>query len=415
MSFKTRRVFFYCLIAVFIVLGAYLLTLAQGWVLDVKNLGIVKTGSVFLKYDPADAILEINGKVNESSPGLISSGVLVSRLVPGRYRVKISKPDLAPWEKELTVEESVVTSATQIKLWPNAWQFEKTSTSSINDFWLTGDGPVHETTGGSLRLGDIPIRGESLTLSGPDSSLIITKEGGNDLLIKLDDPKKTTEIADLFNFLKQSQLSLIGTVRPKEYFLHPFNGNKVLIATANALYSLDIERSRLEKLADAAGMKEARLRGNEIFMEDAEGNLGVFNLFLQTARFYASSSPETAEMTENLDGTLSPEEKRLATVSGDAISIRALSDYFVDGRVVKKGEIWTAFSGKGKISDFNWINGNSNYGLVLADDGLFMTEMDSRTPQNYYLITDDVKKMAVQGNSLYILKSDGVLLETGLK
>lgn len=414
MELKTRRAFFYFLILVFVLAGAYLIVTAQGLVLDFKNLKITGTGGLFLKYIPPDAAVELNGKKTEVSSGLVSSGAFISKLLPGEYRIKISKPGFSAWEKTLRVENGAVTSASQIRLWPETWDLSVIATSSVRDFWLTGAGLVFQGKNGILRLDGFSLGSGNIALSGPDSSLIVTTDGKDNFITNLEDLSPALDIARLFNSLKQSQLGLPGTVIPKNYFLHPFNA-KILITTGNALYSLDLNRIRLEKLADMAGIEKAVLRRNEMFLADTKGNFAVFNLFLQTTKTYESTSTESIGIEASLAGSPAPDGKRIFLLSEkDTLSLKALGNYYADGEV-KKGDIWTVFSDRGEIENFEWLNGNPNYALVLADKDLFVVETDRRAPQNVRLISREVDKFATEGSDVYILKIDGTLLKTSLK
>lgn len=447
MDLKIRRIFFYCLTAVFVLLGAYLLITAQGWVLDLKNLKIVKTGSLFLKYVPADAALEINGKETNASPGLISSGVLISRLVPGEYRIKVSEPDYFPWEKKLAVGEAVVTAVSQIKLWPQIWSFKEVSTSSLVNFWLTGEGAILQLKDNTLRWDGRVLRGQRLVLSDPDHGSVITGDGKNYFLTDLGNPKTATNLTELFDSLEQGQSTSTKAEVIKNFFFHPFNGNKMLISTENTLYSLDLKRITLDKLTSAKGITGVSMSGNEIFVKDVKGNLIIFNLLLQTTNAYELGAPANSTMKASPGGSflfflksdgelliydrslkkletleknvsdlyISPDERRLALISknGD-MSIEALDNYYADGDV-KKGDKWEIALNGGDMRDLEWLNINSNYGLILNGEKLSVTELDSRTPQNTYPVLDGVKKMIIQGNNLYILKTDGTLSEVVLK
>ena len=365
MDLKIRRIFFYCLIGVFVLLGAYLLATAQGWVLDIKNLKVVKTGSLYLKYSPTDAVIEINGKVSDASPSILSSGVLISRLVPDDYRVKVSEPDYLPWEKTLTVGEAVVTPESQIKLWPEIWNFKEVATSSISDLWLTGAGAVLQFKDGSLHLNSNLLRGRQVVLSDQNSSLLISSDGQDYFLTDLGNPKVPLNLSILFNTLFRSQSSSTAVETPRRFFFHPFNGNKIFITTGSALYSLDWKRDLLEKLASVKGLTAATASNNEIFLEDNKGNLVIFNIFLQTSSAYETGFPTNAATEASQGGSfafslkngelevydrssgasstvyenikdffVSSDEKRLVLASNDnKLSLIALNDYYSDGSI----------------------------------------------------------------------------------
>jgi len=435
MDLKIRRIFFYSLILVFILLGAYLLINAQGWVLDLKNLRIVKTGALFLKYSPADAAIEINGEASDASPGLFSTGVFISKLAPGEYDVKLSRTNYLPWEKNLDVKESIVTAASQIKLWPDKLAFIPVTTSSVKNFWLTGQGMLLQTGSGKINWGNTSLRGQEIILSDPSSSLVITSDGKNYFLTDLNNAKTPVNLT-----------GLLGSA-PIRFFIHPFSGGKILIVMKNALYSLDSSRTAMDKLASVASTTDAALSNNEVFLENRNGSLAAFNLFLRTESAYGEDLPQNASMRTTPSGSIlfflkdngdltvydrslskasvleknvadffvSPDEKRIAlALKNNTLSVAALDDYYGDTQV-KKGEKWIISSVNGFVSDFAWLNDYPNYSLVLSNGNLLLTELDSRIPQNTYPVAGNVKKFFVQGNNLYILKSDGTLSGVALK
>ena len=136
MKIKVRKALFYGFLITFLIAGSYLLMTAQGWVIDINNLSIVKTGALFLKFSPNDAVPTINNKKPQhTSSGLIQSGILIKNLTPGNYAVKLSKSGYKDWKKNLVVESGLITAASQIKLWPDNVYAETIITEQIKDFW----------------------------------------------------------------------------------------------------------------------------------------------------------------------------------------------------------------------------------------------------------------------------------------
>lgn len=435
MLLKTRRRFFYSLILVFVLLGAYLLVNAQGWVLDLKNFRIVKTGALFLKYSPTDAVIKINGKTSDVSPGLFSTGVFISKLLPGKYEVELNRADYSPWKKTLNVGESLVAAASQINLWPDKFILSPAATSSYKDFWLSGQGAVFQTKDGALRWDGLNLRGQKMALVEPGSNLVVTSDGKGYFLSALGDSETPVNLTNL-----------LGS-SPLRFFIHPFSDGKILLATKNALYSFDSSKNALEKLASATSTVKAASNNNEIFLLNKDGQILAFNLFLRTENVFGKKLPQNAEIRTIPSGSLvffledngalsvydrsldktemleknakdlfvSPDEKKAAiTKKNGAISVTALDDYYLDTQV-KKGEKWEVLSAGEPISDFAWLSEYPNYGLILRNGELFLTEMDSRTPPNTYPVADGIKKFFVQGSDLYVLKFDGGLYEVTLK
>jgi hypothetical protein len=447
MELKTRRIFFYSLILIFTLVGAYLIASAQGWVLDIANFRIVKTGSIFLKYSPSDAMIEINGKAADFSHGLLTNGALISRLTPGEYEIKISETGYRPWEKKMTVSETLVTSATQIKLWPEDWAAKEVTTSSLSNFWLTGAGAVLQTKDKTLHLDGYALRGRQTILSAQNSSYLITSDGTNYFFTDLNNPEISTNLSVLFASLTENASSSVPAETPAKFFFHPFSEGKIIIIAENSVYSLDTKRISLSKLLSAKKIIASAMSDNEVFIENAKGNLFSYNLFLQTSGAYEAIFPtdtsikaspngslifflrkngelleydRASKITEKLSGSaadffISPDGKILILVSKDGkLSALAISDFYADGNV-KTGDGWTIPSRKEMINDFKWLPDSPNYGLVLSGNELFITELGNHAPQNTYPVTDGVKKFFVQNGNIYVLKTDGTLQEINSK
>ncbi len=441
MDLKIRRIFFYCLIAVFVLLGAYLVITAQGWVLDFKSMKIVETGALFLKYSPTDALVEINGERSNASPGLLSSGVFISKLVPGEYKVKVEKTNYLPWEKTFKVDEALVAAASQIKLWPEEWPMREVATSSISDFWLTGSGAVFQLSDKTLRLNNVALRGRNVILSDQNSSIFVTSNDKNYFFTDLTNPKAAVSIT---NILSQTTSTPIA---PKKFFIHPFSDSKIIITSEDTLYSLDLRKMSLDKIIETGKIVNSALSDNDVFLEDEKGILTIFNLILQTATTANSNFPLETSMKVSPSGSfmffmkkdgglaiysrsgtasstvfegaanvfVSSDDRRIALLSQEnELSLVALADYYTDGEV-ESGDRWTIHSGNGPVRDFEWLSDAPGYGLVLSGDKLIIAELDRRDPKNAYTVTDGVKKFYIQGTNVYILKSDGTLWEASLK
>lgn len=331
----------------------------------------------------------------------------------------------------------------QIRLWPNKWLSKEVATSSPSDFWLTGAGAILQLKDKTLHLDGFTLRGGQVVLSDQNSSYLISSDGKNHFLTNLDNPKSPINLSALFKSLSQNSSSSAALETPVKFFLHPFSDGKIIVVTKNSLYSLDTKRTSLNKLLSVKNIIASAVSNNEVFVEDNKGNLASYNLFLQTAGSYEDKFPTDASIKASSGGTfafflrengellrydrsskaletlsknvanffVSPDERRIIILTNDdKLRVEVMLDYYADGDV-KRGDDWTISSGNGTVRDFKWLPDAPNYGFVLSGEKLFITELDKRTPQNAYPVADGVKKFFVQGNNIYVLKTDGTLLE----
>lgn len=448
MSTTLRRVLFYFFILIFLVLGAYLLITAQGLTFDFQNLQFVKTGALFLKFNPSDASLFLNGKPKEISRGFVIPSVLITDLRPGAYRLELRKKGYATWEKNLDVKSGLVTAATHIELWPATSAFKSVLQNPVSDFWMTNKGAVLFYPDRTLHFDGVTLRGNTIAASDENSNLVVTKSGNTYFLIDLEEPETATNLSSLFASLETSTFNLTKAETIQTILFHPFSGSKLLITTPKNLFSFDMKRVRLEKLLISSSTVSTAVSDNEALLLDNKGTLSVYNLLLQTKNEYPlavthvkkmttspsgdtvfilkengdliqydRSSRATSTLAENVKSYyLSPGEERMALIKNDgSLSLLALKDYRSDTDVVE-GTSWDVPLYKNAAPElFFWLSDFPNYGLVTTTDGtLLVVELDGRTPMNVYKFAETIKKTVPSGATLYLLKNDGTLVETTL-
>jgi hypothetical protein len=95
---------------------------SQGYRFDLKNLKMLKTGGISIKASPINARVFLNQKLAGTTMPM-ADYVFVQGLLPKTYEVKVEKDGYAPWSKTLEVEETKVTEAKSVVLFPQSIQF----------------------------------------------------------------------------------------------------------------------------------------------------------------------------------------------------------------------------------------------------------------------------------------------------
>ncbi len=134
MTRYVRRTIFYFFVFVFIVAAPLTIMYAMGYSYDWQKNAIVQTGGLYLKSEPSNAQIMINGKTKGTTNRLIS------RLAPRTWSVQISKNGFYSWNKNLDVLPKIVTEARNVFLFPQKIGPEliaTTSTSTLEDFLKT--------------------------------------------------------------------------------------------------------------------------------------------------------------------------------------------------------------------------------------------------------------------------------------
>ncbi len=440
MNLKARRFFFYLFIAIFLVGGAYLIVSAQGLVFDFHTLSFSRTGGIFLDYAPSEAQVRVNGPIHEYSSvidTLFGSGVFLNNLVPGDYRLEVSYPGYSPWEKTLTVEPGVVTAASFIVLWPVDWGAKKISDQKVSDFWLTGSGLILKTGANTLSFGDKPIKGDSVFLSDTGKNTVVTGNAKGYYLVNLAVASSAIPI------------ELPAAADVTDWFFHPFDQNAVLAVGSKAVYSVNTATGKAIKLYTINGNQYSYKNGNELFIAQKDGSVFSANPFLQTEVTMPTGITDgITEMRSNADGDrlylvdasgkfyeydrsngtsvpwgtlpgaiekVSPalDDTRLALISKNgSLSILSVNDFKMDTEITR-GTLWQ-ISAAAPVTDFMWIPSAPNYGLLLENGNMVVSELGTAKPQNQYEVASGVSKALVNGTTLYFVKNSS-LFEINLK
>lgn len=110
MTFLTRRLIFYGLLLIFLIITPIVILYARGYVFDFEKSQFVKTGVLILKSAPKQADVFVNGKLFGQTP------ITIKHLLPKTYAVKISKNGYSQWEKQLEIKAGLLTEAQSVIL-----------------------------------------------------------------------------------------------------------------------------------------------------------------------------------------------------------------------------------------------------------------------------------------------------------
>lgn len=374
MTRRVRKILFLSSVILFILLGTILVFYSRGVRFDFKDWQIVQTGGIYLKTEPTDVKIELNGKPVENKAGLLQSGTLIDDLSPGIYKVVVQVKDYYSWQKEIRVESSTVAVLDGIILFP---QKKTELVASPTDKFL------------------LELSGETLT------------------------EIEFSQMQTLFNQLKERQLRLPGPVSIKKILPYPYNDRKFVVMTDRALYTLDTEKRTVSLIS--SGAKDFTLTGTEVFWFDEKGlfssNLILRNLSqitlpaeLKTAdwsKIQVSASGEIIAGLKNnnelvvFDRTtgkitnlgkdvtqfvFSPDSKKIAFTRGDLLNVYVVRDGAKKEAYILE-DIKEGWSG---IERLSWHKDN-NYLFLKSGGNLYFVEANEFPPVNVVEIARQVK------------------------
>lgn len=139
MTRKARRALFYFLLLAFLIIGTLVTFYSIGWRIDFDDFTLKQTGGIFIKSNPREIDIELDGKKIEQRKWLLVSGTLIKNLLPEeKYNVKLSKEGYRSWNNEIPVLAKTVSEINNVILLPENLTFE-TVASSTKDFWAEQD------------------------------------------------------------------------------------------------------------------------------------------------------------------------------------------------------------------------------------------------------------------------------------
>jgi|AntAceMinimDraft_18_1070375.scaffolds.fasta_scaffold09195_7 hypothetical protein len=155
MTKRFKKILFFGLCLFFVVTAPSVIFYSQGYRFDFNNKKIVQTGGIFLRVSPPGATIYLDKKLYKKIRFFFETA-FINGLIPKNYEIAIEKTDYHPWNKILKVEESQVTEAKDIILFPKNPEFNLIA-KKVDNFFPSPDGiqtilQVNEKNSWSLKL-----------------------------------------------------------------------------------------------------------------------------------------------------------------------------------------------------------------------------------------------------------------------
>lgn len=257
MNKKVQFVFVLILSLSFVVVTILVLLNAQGYDFDLNKGRIVQTGGVYVKTLQVNTAVFIDDKY-ENVTSSFTRDLLVQKLLPGTHNIKIKRDGYFTWEKNLKVEEQLVTKAQNVILFPENISFSSLMTEVKNVFeidefkfliqktdnQLVFFDAINNTNRDILSAKEFESIGEikKIEFSPDKQKALITAKSLKYYLLFLDE--KTVKKLQLIEGLDK-------TIEKPE-----FNGNNnIYYISKDYLYSLNLTTNKKELV------KEAKIKG----------------------------------------------------------------------------------------------------------------------------------------------------------
>jgi tricorn protease-like protein len=240
MTKKIRTILFSICAILFFLIAPTITLYSMGYRIDFEKKKFVQTGGFYFKVLPKNVQISIDGKIKRKTD-LIFGSIFIKNLLPKEYKVEIEKEGYFPWEKNLKIEEKMVTEGKNIVLIPKKINFEILA-KNVEDFFFSPDGKkfiLKDKEG--LKLFDIekkienyPIEkeGEEIVFSS-DSQKILLKNGSK---FKIFDLTKFPTISIDLDFLDPEI---------KEVSFHPKDFTKIFFLKNGQIFQADLEKKEI--------------------------------------------------------------------------------------------------------------------------------------------------------------------------
>lgn len=409
MSIRTRRLFFYFLCALFILIGGALVAYSLGIKFELRTLTFSGTGGVYIKSEPSDSRIYLDNKLIENQSGIFQSGTFIDNLKEGNYLLTLKRDGYFDWQKRVKIASSLVEVFDSIVLVPKSapqWVAEKPT-----KFYILNDKVVTEIDGKILTNGD-KLPGEKVEdLVNNGAVVTYNEKNNNHYLSNIFTLDSSLNINTLFYNLKESRLGLPGSVPIIKVAFHPFNYNKLIIQTRGALYNLDTVNLAIEKIAQE--VKDFEVNGQEVVFYDNDAFYRYNLIFRSRSEFF--TLPRVLTNTADLENKATVMDFSLGRANETAILLNSGELYLVENSGILKiadkarkfslgnnsrfiaftdsrGEInvyridkeeYTKLETEinEEISGFSWYKDNKHL-FIQTEIGLYFVEVDDSLPLN---------------------------------
>ena len=371
---RARRKKIFLLIILFAAFSPILIIYSLGYTFDFAKGSWEKTGGIFLKSKIPRLSLFLNGKF-EKETSFLSGGVLLTKIKPGNYLIRLEKKDYQPWSKTVYVEKGMVTELRNILPVPTKI-IMATSTAEETEFLQ--------------KKIDLKKQNSLQTLS---SEIKVSLEKNGDLLVKTDLPTKLTLQVHSFRILD----------------------DKIIFADKNGFLAWMEPQSKNVEIIGRPGfyLKDKPFQ----FLKSAQQE--VLTIDSMGGAFLWDSQTNKIITIDGGLGTASFDEKgeKLLLVKKGSISILWRTDNILQPFQKKGIREEILQSSSIAIEEAKWFYGDSAHIIIKTRDGIFMTETDGRGGRNTIeLFSGKTEKIETdsQTPNLLFIKRKGVWYKTEL-
>ncbi|MEK7149081.1 MAG: PEGA domain-containing protein [Patescibacteria group bacterium] len=444
-----RRLLFYGLAIIFLILTPFVLAYSFGYSFDSKTQSLIPTGGIFIKTNQTGIKVFLNDR-EEKETSFLGSGALLPTLATGVYNITIEKDGFRPWEEHISVKAGTVSEHRNIFLIPE--KIPLTATSSFISHAISTALPSPDGTLIAL----ISEQGGTLLIASLDTNIPIFQKTYGSLLPKnlqwLDgktlawaspqDPSQWKLLRVTSNGTSEINLSILGNTakdRIIAVMLHPSSPGSVYTLTKKGnLYLHSFSNQAKTEKPIMQNIVSFEVAGQNIYFITDKGFLGSSDLsgnavesigragFFLNGNFSSFASPAgNPAFIDGLRGLFfyDTDERKISSLSGAAEKI-VFDSLGEKGLVIEESAVSVVFLKKesefpfrekltkekvfdrGKrIVDAAWYR--DTYILVTTEDGLSGVELGSGATHPVQKLLDETGFISTDGKTITIVNPKG--------
>ncbi len=410
MTKRTRTILFLICLFLFLLIAPSIIFYSQGYRFDFDSKKITQTGGLFLKIEPKQVEIYLNGKLEKKTDFFFGSA-LIENLLPRKYKIEIKKEGYEPWEKNLEVKEKEVIEVKNIVLIPKNPNFS-ILTENVKEFWFSPDEKKiilseKTETGWALKLYDLERNVKSHLVD--EYSFISTSRYAR-VIDEKDIYSKGADLLELEFSSDSKEIFLeVGVEEQLKYFtleidkVPPVLTERKIASTPEDIvtsqvfngenYYLDNSGHLFKNPIIAKGEDERKFidYGEKLtekpfpIKAETEYKLNIFpeNIFLRENKTLYLFSPNSKSFEKFFENAsllkISPDNKKMVLISDYEIWILFLKEITSQPQR-KAGEQLFLVRLSEKIGDCFWLN--SDYLIFNAANKIKIAEIDDRDKTN---------------------------------
>jgi len=238
MKIQTRKRIFYVLVLLFIVVGAAVVSYAEGWRINFSTLVAEKAGGIYVRSYPNNAEIMLNGKPVQNQSAFLSPGTFISGLFPKAYTLTLKAAGYDAWAEDPQVVPSLVTEMKYAVLVPDKATNVATATAAVAGYF-EADGSVVVTNASATvtwlgkTIGYGAVTSHSTDLKTAVIRTVSAKTGVT--TYSLYDFTNATS-TNLSTLLRQSGIKSTPTTN---VFVDPYDDTSVITQTPGQIVAID--------------------------------------------------------------------------------------------------------------------------------------------------------------------------------